>query len=68
MKKLFALLAAVLCFVSLDAKQYEVVSPSGVLKMTLEVEEGLSYSLSVDGKVVMSDCALSMTLADSRVL
>ena len=68
MKRLFVLFAAVLCFVSLDAKQYEVTSPSGVLKMTLEVGEDLSYSLSVDGKMVMNDCALSMTLADSRVL
>lgn len=68
MKRLFTFIAAVLCFVAVDAKQYELTSPSGMLKVTLDVGDAVSYSLSVDGKVVMDDCALSMTLADGRVL
>lgn len=68
MKRIFICAVAALCALSLAARQYEVASPSGVLKMTLNADEGLSYSLSVDGKTVMDGCALSMTLADGRVL
>ena len=68
MKRLLTFIAAVLCFGVAGAKQYELSSPSGVLKVTIDVDDALSYSLSVDGKVVMDDCALSMTLADGRVL
>lgn len=68
MKRFFTFVSAVLCFFAVDAKQYELTSPSGVLKVTLTADEGLSYSLAVGGKTVMEDCALSMTLADGRVL
>ena len=49
-------------------QEYNVASPSGKLNMTVQTGKSLSYSLSVDGETVMTDCAMSMTLADSRVL
>ena len=66
--RISALLVSLFCVLTLSAREYEVVSPSGHLKMNLNADENLSYSLSVDGKTVMSDCALSLTLGDSKVL
>lgn len=68
MKHLLLMIAAGFCCMMMNAKQYDVSSPSGVLKMAIESSDNLSYSLSVGGKVVMDDCVLSMTLADGRVL
>lgn len=61
-------MASLLCVLSLNAQEYNVASPSGKLNMTVRTGKSLSYSLSVDGETVMTDCAMSMTLADSRVL
>lgn len=61
-------MASLLCVLSLNAQEYNVASPSGKLNMTVQTGKSLSYSLSVDGETVMTDCAMSMTLADSRVL
>lgn len=66
--RLVAFLAFLLCVLSLNAQEYNVASPSGKLNMTVQTGKSLSYSLSVDGETVMTDCAMSMTLADSRVL
>lgn len=66
--RLVAFLASLLCVLSLNAQEYNVASPSGKLNMTVRTGKSLSYSLSVDGETVMTDCAMSMTLADSRVL
>ena len=68
MKRLLLFLLALCVLVSLDARQYDVLSPSGKLKLTLCTEGHLSYSLTVDGTAVMSDCALSITLGSSEVL
>ena len=66
--RLVAFLASLLCVLSLNAQEYNVASPSGKLNMTVQTGKSLAYSLSVDGETVMTDCAMSMTLADSRVL
>lgn len=68
MNRIIIVLAAVFCCLSVSARQYELASPSGDLKVVLETDGKMAYSLLVGGEVVMKDCALSMTLADGRIL
>ena len=49
------------------AKEYAVVSPDGRLKADINVGKELTYSVSLDGKELISPSPLSMTLANGTV-
>lgn len=60
--------AAVLLFavfpVSVSAKDFIVKSPDRNLECTVSVEDGLYYSLSYDGKSLIDDSRIALTLGD----
>lgn len=69
MKKILTFAAAL--FVALGAsaapKQYGLQSPDGGLDVELKVGEGITYTLSHDGALLLSDSPVSMTLEGGAV-
>lgn len=66
-RKTLLTLAALLCGLAIQAKDYTVTSPSGTLSWTLATTPGLQYSLTVGDVRVMDGCSLSMTLSDGNI-
>ena len=65
MKKILLLLAlASLTLQPVSAKDYNVVSPSGQLQLTVSVGVGTAWSLSVGGETVLKDNNVSMVIED----
>lgn len=54
-------------FTAFAAKDYTVSSPDGRLKAEISVGDAITYSVSFNGKEVISPSPLSMTLADGTV-
>ena len=50
------------------ARQERVASPDGRIEVRVDLGETVKYSISHDGKAVMPDMALSLTLDDGTVL
>lgn len=48
-------------------KSYNLESPDGRLMTNIEIGKELTYSVSLNGKTVISDSPISMTLADGTV-
>lgn len=69
MKKILTFAAAL--FVALGAsaapKQYGLQSPDGGLDVEVKVGEGITYTLSHDGALLLSDSPVSMTLEGGAV-
>lgn len=49
------------------ARTYSLASPDGMLDLRVHTGESLSYSLSLDGRTLVLDSPVSMTLADGTV-
>lgn len=65
MKKITALICLIFTFSSLSfSRAYELLSPDGKLKATVKTEGGLSYNLASDGKIIVCDSPIGMTLSD----
>ena len=68
MKKYSATILFILLIFNLDAKDYTVSSPSGELKVNVSVNENITYSVTLNGKEIISPSAISMTLDDGTIL
>ncbi len=68
MKKLHVLLCALGCLSmaagTVSARTFELSSPDGGIKMTVNEGERVSYNVSLDGKQVIGDSYLSLTTRD----
>ena len=68
MKKIFCVFALCLGFSALiSAKEYVITSPDGKLKVSVNVEQTITYSLNHGGDVLIVDSPVSMTLSDGVV-
>lgn len=69
MKKLITVCAAALMIVSAFAapKTYELISPDGRLKVTVESGEGLTYMLSHDNDLLLDKSEINMLLTDGTI-
>ena len=69
MRRLLTTLAAVLSifFASAAPKSYDLKSPDGRLKVTVEAGEGIGYSLEHDGDLLMTDSHIGMFTTDGVV-
>jgi alpha-glucosidase len=65
---LAAVSAAPLAAAPLEAAPQELASPDGRLRASFALGGELRYALAVDGRPVLAPGALSLTLADGRVL
>ena len=68
MKKYLFSVVFICLILNLNAKDYTLSSPSGILKITVSVDGTTSYSVSLDGKEIISPSVISMTLDDGTVL
>lgn len=69
MKKICTLLLLSLAAATVSAQRtIELRSPNGTLTVGVSAGEKLTYNVSLDGKQLLADSPLSMTLADGRVL
>jgi alpha-glucosidase len=68
MKKFFLLTMALLSMAGLQAKEYSVASPSDNLKVTVSVDNQITYAVFFRGQELIAPSAVSMTLSDGRVL
>jgi len=64
MRKISALIIILIicCAGLLPAQSYELLSPDKKLKITVAVKDKIDYSVSFDGKVILTPSALSMTV------
>ena len=69
MKKLMTILTAAAMTVSLNAapKTYELASPDGQLKVTVESGEGLTYSLVHGGDLLLDKSEIHMLMTDGTI-
>lgn len=54
-------------FASQAQRKFQLTSPDGKLESTITVGDKLTYNISCNGKPVLADSPLSMTLADGTV-
>ena len=64
MKKIIILLIAFAMPLALAAKTYLVESPDSRLKVQIDVQDGVSYSVSYDGAAVIDRSEVAMILSD----
>lgn len=66
MKRIIAAICAVLTctLLSASARKYELKSPDGHLKVGITIDKSISYSVELDGVVLLAPSAISMDLAD----
>lgn len=67
MKKIHALLCALLCLTAAgaaSARTFELASPNGNIKMNINAGDRISYNVSLDGKQVIANSYLSLTTSD----
>ena len=68
MKKIKIFLLLVLCtFVAQAQKQYQLASPDGKLKTTVNAGEKLTYDITFNGQQILETSPLSMTLSNGEV-
>ena len=68
MKKLQIFLLCFLCTIAVQAqKQYKLASPNGKLQTTITTGKQLSYDITLDGKQILSDSPMAMTLDNGEV-
>ena len=66
--RLYALVALLLpCLNSVSAKQYQVESPSGKITANIDCGDEMTYSVSYDGKEILSESPISISLSDGTV-
>ncbi|MEO9805106.1 MAG: glycoside hydrolase family 97 protein [Reichenbachiella sp.] len=70
MKKAFIILLTLALWTNdaLLAKDYDLVSPDGAVKLTIAINDNITYSVLVDGKPIMDASTLSMTVGSGTVL
>ncbi|MCG6188224.1 glycoside hydrolase family 97 protein [Maribellus maritimus] len=68
MKKYLFITLFSFLILNLNAKEYTVSSPSGELKVTVSVDENITYAVSLNGKEIITPSAISMKLDDGLVL
>ncbi|QGY44374.1 glycoside hydrolase family 97 protein [Maribellus comscasis] len=68
MKKYLFITLFISLILNLNAKDYTVSSPSGELKVTVSVDEDITYAVSLNGKEIITPSAISMKLDDGLVL
>ncbi|MDD6151037.1 MAG: glycoside hydrolase family 97 protein [Bacteroidales bacterium] len=68
--RIFLLCAAITFALTIpvQAKSYELASPSGKLKLQIEAAQNTSFSLSVNGKPALENCSLALMLSDGSTL
>jgi alpha-glucosidase len=57
-----------LCQAPTGAQPIQIESPNGACEVAVDVSDGIRYSVSFKGKLILKDCPTSMTLAGDRVL
>lgn len=68
MKKLSILLmCGLMALTSQAQRKFQLASPDGKLESTITVGEKLTYNISCNGKLILADSPLSMTLADGTI-
>ena len=67
MRKFLSMVLLGAVAVALNAAEYEVASPDGRVQAKVVYDNGTKYSLSYDGKTLIVDSPLSMTLSDGTV-
>ena len=69
MHKLITILALSLVTIAVFAapKNYELTSPDGRLKVTVEAGDGIGYSLEHDGDILLKDSHIGMYMTDGTV-
>ena len=67
MRKFLSMVLLGAAAVALNAAEYEVASPDGRVQAKVVYDNGTKYSLSYDGKTLIVDSPLSMTLSDGTV-
>ncbi len=68
MKKFRLTILFVFLIFSLNAKDYKVSSPSGNISVNIAIAENITYSVSLNGKEIVSPSEISMTLDDGTIL
>lgn len=70
MKKIVILsfAAVLLAFFPAKAEKIELFSPDGKIKLTVEINEGIFYSVSYNSELLLEKCPVSMTLNQTTVL
>ena len=58
----------VLTISQINAQNYEVFSPDKGIKITVSVKDQVAYSVSVDGKEVLSPSMIAMKINDNLEL
>jgi alpha-glucosidase len=67
MKKYLLLLLMILMLSVLNAKEYSVQSPSGALAVKVSVVDVIQYSVSFNGKEIITPSPISMTLGNETL-
>lgn len=71
MKKVSRFVALIFCCLTIavisEAADFELTSPDGKLKASIEIGENITYSLSMDGEQIITPSAISMELADGTI-
>ena len=69
MKNFPLILALTLCATAATAapKQHSLLSPDGTVSVNVNTGEGISYSVTVDGREVLSPSSISVTLTDGTI-
>jgi len=49
-------------------KTYEIQSPDKTIELVVTIENEITYSVTVDGKIIIEPSRISMTVGDDRVL
>lgn len=68
MKRIFLIVVCLVATCRLWAGSYELISPDGRLKMTIEVDTDIRYGLMVDEQSVLLPSAIGLELEDGTVL
>ena len=68
MKKIFLFLFLMLNLSALVAKEYIVVSPDGNLKIKIDVDNNVTYTVAAGGLTLIAPSVIALELEDGRVL
>ena len=69
MKRITLAILALITTLFLNARErsYKIVSPSGKIETEINVGSGVNYGIRLDGRTILEQSPVSMTLSDGRI-
>ena len=69
MKRITLAILALITTLFLNAKEryYKIVSLSGKIETEINVGSGVNYGIRLDGRTILEQSPVSMTLSDGRI-